>query len=249
MEGVAIKEKAKVSRAEQAGRGVRLHFDNSDAIDGSHVLVAVGRRANLGGLGLEAAGVALESGRLKLDSRLRTTNKRIYAIGDAAGGLQFTHVAGDHASTLVRNILFKVPAKRRDHLAPRVTYSSPEIASIGLSEQEARAKYSDIAITRWPFADNDRARAEGDTCGFVKAILRKNGQILGAAIVGKDAGDQIGLWALAIANGLKVGAFTSTIAPYPTRGEASKRAAGAFYTPTLFSERTRRFVSLLSMFD
>jgi pyruvate/2-oxoglutarate dehydrogenase complex dihydrolipoamide dehydrogenase (E3) component len=248
-EGVSIREKAKVTRAEKTGGGVRLHLEDGATVEGSDLLVAVGRRANLSDLGLEAAGVETENGRLKLDRRLRTTNRRIYAIGDAAGGLQFTHVAGDHASTLVRNILFKTPTNRRDDFAPRVTYSSPEIASVGLSEKAARARHGDVTIARWPFSDNDRARAEGATDGFVKALVRKNGRILGAAIVGEGAGDQIGLWAFAIANGLKIGAFTRYIAPYPTRGEASKRAGGAFYTPTLFSDRTRAVVKLLSMFD
>lgn len=248
-EGVGVREKSKVTGAEKTDGGVRLYLDGGDTVEASDLLVAVGRRANLSGLGLDAAGVALEGGRLKLDRRLRTTNKRIYAIGDAAGDLQFTHVAGDHASTLVRNILFKMPAKRQDAIAPRVTYSSPEIASIGLLEAAARAQDESATVVRWPFSDNDRAKAEGDTDGFVKAIIAKNGRILGATIVGKDAGDHIGLWAFAIANRLKIGAFTRYIAPYPTRGEASKRAGGAFYTPSLFSSRTRRLVKLLSMFD
>lgn len=253
-EGVATYEKAKAVRAESARigdrlDGVRLHLDNGAVLDGSHLLVAVGRRANLGGLALEKAGVELDGGRLKLDDRLRTTNKRIYAIGDAAGGLQFTHVAGDHASTLVRNILFKMPAKRRDALAPRVTYCDPEIASVGLSEAEARAQHGDIVVARWTFKDNDRAQAERQTDGFIKAFATRKGRILGATIVGEGAGDAISLWAFALANRLKMSAFTSFIAPYPTRGEVSKRAGGAFFTPTLFSDRTRSVVKLLATFD
>ncbi len=247
--GVATYEKAKAARAERAGDGVRLHLDNGATLDGSHLLVAVGRRANLNALALEKAGVDLDGGRLKLDDRLRTTNKRIYAIGDAAGGLQFTHVAGDHASTLVRNILFKMPARRRDALAPRVTYCDPEIASVGLSEAQARAQHSDIVVARWPFKDNDRAQAELETEGFIKAFITKKGAILGATIVGAGAGDAIGLWAFALANRLKISAFTNYIAPYPTRGEVSKRAGGAFFTPTLFSDRTRAVVRLLATFD
>lgn len=248
-EGVATYEKAKAVRAERAGDGVRLHLDNGATLDGSHLLVAVGRRASLDALALEKAGVERDGGRLKLDDRLRTTNKRIYAIGDAAGGLQFTHVAGDHASTLVRNILFKMPARRRDALAPRVTYCDPEIASVGLSEAESRAKHSDIVVARWPFKDNDRAQAELETEGFIKAFLTRKGAILGATIVGAGAGDAIGLWAFALANRLKISAFTNYIAPYPTRGEVSKRAGGAFFTPTLFSDRTRAVVKLLATFD
>jgi pyruvate/2-oxoglutarate dehydrogenase complex dihydrolipoamide dehydrogenase (E3) component len=248
-EGVAIREKAKAARVERTAGGVALTLDGGERIDGSHLLVAVGRRSNFEGLGLDAAGVAVENGRLKLDARLRTTNRRVFAAGDAAGGAQFTHVAGDHASTLVRNILFKMPTKRRDDLAPRVTYASPEIAAVGPSESEARGKYSDIVVSRWTYDENDRARAERETDGFIKTIARRNGRILGATIVGEGAGEAIGAWSLAIANGLKMTAFTSAIAPYPTRSEVSKRVAGAFYTPTLFSDRTRRLVALLGSFD
>ncbi|MGD9800942.1 MAG: NAD(P)/FAD-dependent oxidoreductase [Parvularculaceae bacterium] len=248
-EGVALHERAKAARVEPAATGLRLHLDNGDALEGTHLLIAVGRRANFDGLGLDRAGVETERGKLKLDAGLRTTNPRIYAMGDAAGGMQFTHVAGDHASTLVRRLLFKTPAKRRDDLAPRVTYCDPEIASIGLTERHARETVGGISIARWALEENDRARAERDTHGFIKAVIAKNGRILGATIVGKGAGDEIGLWSFAIANGLKIKAMTAYIAPYPTRGEISKRAGGAYYTPALFSPRTRKLVKLLSIFD
>ncbi|HNR78387.1 MAG TPA: FAD-dependent oxidoreductase, partial [Parvularculaceae bacterium] len=164
-EGVALYEHSKAARVEPAAAGLRLRLDNGDALEGTHLLIAVGRRANLNGLGLEQADVETERGKLKLDARLRTTNKRIYAMGDAAGGLQFTHVAGDHASTLVQSLLFKMPAKRRDDLAPRVTYCDPEIAAVGLTEKEARETASGISIARWALEENDRARTERDTRG------------------------------------------------------------------------------------
>jgi pyruvate/2-oxoglutarate dehydrogenase complex dihydrolipoamide dehydrogenase (E3) component len=217
--------------------------------EGSHLLVAAGRRANLGGLGLEKAGVALDGGRLRLDARLRTTNRRIYAAGDAAGGLQFTHLAGDHASTLIRNILFKTPAKRRDLLCPRATYCDPEVAAVGLTEAEAKAMDPSCRVVKWPLKENDRAQAERDTQGLIKAFIGKGGRILGATIAGRGAGDLIGLWSFALANRLKIGAMTAYIAPYPTRGEISKRAGGAYYTPALFSDRTRALVKLLASFD
>jgi pyruvate/2-oxoglutarate dehydrogenase complex dihydrolipoamide dehydrogenase (E3) component len=248
-EGVALKERTKVVRAERQGRGVAIRLDSGEEICGSHLLVAVGRRANLDRLGLEAAGIKHENGRLALDARLRTANKRVYAIGDAAGGLQFTHVAGDHASTLIRNMLFKIPATRRDALAPRVTYSSPELASVGLSEDAARQKFRDVRIARWTLAENDRAQAERATDGFLKVVTRKNGAVLGATIVSDDAGEQIGLWSFIIANRLNIGGLTKYIAPYPTRGEVSKRAGGAFFTPSLFSNRTRNVVRILSSLD
>lgn len=249
LEGVDIREHSKALRVEKQGDLIRLVLENGAAVVGSHLLVAVGRRANLSGLGLDKAGIELDGGKLRLDARLRTTNRRVYAIGDAAGGLQFTHVAGDHASTLVKNILFKAPARRRDALAPRVTYCSPELASIGISENEAQKSGVRHSIARWPLEDNDRARAERDTQGFIKTVIGKRGRILGATIVGAGAGDLIAPWSLAIANNLTIRAFTSMIAPYPTRSEISKRAAGAYYTPTLFSARTRRLIGLLATFD
>lgn len=249
VEGVALQERAQVVRAERLGTSVAVTLDGGRKIEGSHLLVAVGRRANLDGLGLDKAGVEVEKGKLALTEGLRTTNPRIFAAGDAAGGLQFTHVAGDHASTLVRRLLFKTQARRRDQLAPRVTYCDPELASVGVTEAEARERGEIATTARWDFANNDRAVAERDTRGFIKAVIGKGGRILGATIVGKGAGEQIALWSFAIANRLKISAMTNYIAPYPTRSEISKRAGGAYYTPTLFSNRTRKLVGLLAAFD
>ncbi len=248
-EGVVLRENAKIDRIAGSTGAIAVTLAGGETIEGSHLLVAAGRRANLDGLGLEKAGVERDKGKLRLDDRLRTTNRRIYAAGDAAGGLQFTHLAGDHASTLIRNILFKTPAKRRDALAPRATYCDPEIAAVGLSEAEAKAAEPSCRTVKWPLKDNDRAQAERDTEGFIKAFVGKGGRILGATVVGRGAGDLIGLWSFAIANRLKIGAMTAYIAPYPTRGEISKRAGGAYYTPTLFSDRTRALVRLLATFD
>ena len=248
-DGVRLNENKQISRVSRSDAGVRVFMEDGEAIEGTHLLVATGRHANLDGLGLEKAGVEMAAGKLKLDARLRTTNKRIYAAGDAAGGPQFTHLAGDHASTLVRNILFKTPAKRRDWLSPRATYCDPEVASVGMSEAEAVAADSSCRVVRWSLTENDRAQAERETEGFIKAFIGKGGRILGATIVGRGAGDLIGLWAFALANRLKIGAMTAYIAPYPTRGEISKRAGGAYYTPTLFSDRTRALVKLLASFD
>ncbi len=247
-EGIEIIEHAMVDAVSKTDDGVSARIGDR-TITGSHLLMAVGRKPSIEGLNLEAAGVAYDKRGVTTDKRLRTTNKRIYAIGDVAGGRQFTHVAGYHASIIVRNILFKTPAANNEHLAPWVTYSDPELAHVGLTEDEAKAKYGEAKVVRWPFGENDRAQAERDTKGLVKAVTDKRGRILGASIVGRNAGDLIGAWAFAIANKQKIKAFTNMIAPYPTRGEASKRTAGAWYTPALFSDRTRKLVSLLAAFD
>jgi pyruvate/2-oxoglutarate dehydrogenase complex dihydrolipoamide dehydrogenase (E3) component len=188
-------------------------------------------------------------GRLVLDQRLRTTNRRIYAVGDAAGGPQFTHVASYHAGIVIRNALFRLPAKLDYRALPWVTYTDPELAQVGMTEAEAQARHAgEVRVLRWPFHDNDRAQAERETEGLVKVLARKNGRVLGASILGAHAGELVQSWGLAISAGLRLSTLAGLIAPYPTLGEASKRAAGSFYVPRLFSARTRRLVQFLGRF-
>jgi pyruvate/2-oxoglutarate dehydrogenase complex dihydrolipoamide dehydrogenase (E3) component len=250
-DGVTIRTSVKVGRVEpdSAGFAVVLASESGEQrIAGSHLLVAAGRRPNLKGLDLEKAGIALnERGGLVVDQRLRTSNRRVYAIGDAAGGPQFTHVAGYHAGIVIRNALFRLPAKVDYRALPWVTYTEPELAHVGLAEAEARERFArDLTILRWPYHENDRAQAERETHGVIKVVTRRNGRILGASILGQQAGELIHPWVLALAQGLKVGALATMIAPYPTLGEVSKRAAGSYFVPKLFSERTKRLVRWLS---
>ena len=247
-EDIVLLENAMVDAVAASDGGIEVKA-GGQTIRGSHLLVAVGRKPAVDSLNLEAANVAYDDKGVKVDKRLRTANKRVYAIGDVAGGRQFTHVAGYHASVLVRNVLFKAPSANNEHQAPWVTYADPELAHVGLTEKEARAARGDIKVARWTFEENDRAQAERDVRGFAKVVTDRKGAVLGASMVGRGAGDLIQPWAFALSNGLKMRAFTNYIAPYPTRGEINKRAAGAWYTPTLFSGRTRKLVSLLSMFD
>jgi pyruvate/2-oxoglutarate dehydrogenase complex dihydrolipoamide dehydrogenase (E3) component len=182
-----------------------------------------------------------------VDARLRTQNKRIYAIGDCAGGAQFTHLAGDHAGTVIRNIFFKVPARRRDALNPRVTFTDPELASVGMNESEATAAGGKSVA--FAFDKNDRAVTERRTEGLAKAMVDKKGRVVGAVVVGRGAGDLILTCQLAVARRLPIRAFADVIAPYPTRSEVLKRAASAYYAPVLYSERTKQLVRLLTLFD
>jgi pyruvate/2-oxoglutarate dehydrogenase complex dihydrolipoamide dehydrogenase (E3) component len=247
-DGVTILDKAKIERVDgDAGRvTVRIVRDGEAvAVEGSHLLVAAGRRPNVDGLGLEAAGIRYSAKGIDLDRGLRTTNRRVYAVGDVAGGPQFTHVAGYHAGLIVRSALFRLPAKADYRAMPRATYTSPEIAQVGLMETEARDRYPKVRILRWPFSENDRAHAERRPHGLVKVIVTPRGRILGAGIVGDRAGDLIQPWTLAISRKLKIGAMAEAVAAYPTLGEVSKRAAGSFFVPTLFGDRVRRLVGLL----
>jgi pyruvate/2-oxoglutarate dehydrogenase complex dihydrolipoamide dehydrogenase (E3) component len=240
-EGIAIHERAKVVRAEG---NVRLVLDSGITVDGSHLLVAAGRAPNIDDLGLDAAGIDAGRRGIVVDARLRTSNRRVFAIGDCREGPQFTHAAGYDAGIVIRNLLFRLPAKARYHALPWVTFTDPELAQVGLTEAKARAHFGEAEVYRWPFHDNDRAQAERRTEGLVKLVMAKR-RIVGCGIVGPHAGELIHTWALAIAAGLKPSAIAGMIAPYPTLGEASKRAVGSIYTPSLFSERTRRIVRLL----
>lgn len=215
-------------------------------IEGSHILVAAGRKACTGGLGLEKAGVAWNEKGIITDRRLHTTNRRIYAAGDVAGGPQFTHVAGYHAGIIIRNIIFRIPAKTDYSALPWVTYTDPELAQAGLTERAAREKYGDrIKISRWKLKESDRAQTERRTDGMIKVITKRSGRIVGASICAPHAGELIGLWSLAIGQKMKIGAVAAMLAPYPTYGEISKRAAAASFTGALFSNRTRFFTGLL----
>jgi pyruvate/2-oxoglutarate dehydrogenase complex dihydrolipoamide dehydrogenase (E3) component len=249
-EGIALREGARVLRIEQDEGGIAavLGTDRGEErIQGSHLLVAAGRRPNLAGLDLEKAGIAHGPRGITVDARLRSSNRRVFAIGDVAGGPQFTHVASYHAGIVIRNALFRLPAKVDYRALPWVTYTDPELAQVGLTEAEARASHGeDVVILRSHFHENDRAQAERETFGLLKAVTTRSGRILGASILGAQAGELIQVWTLAISQGLNIKALAGMIAPYPTLGEVSKRAAGSFFTPKLFGEGTRRLVRLLA---
>ena len=245
-EGIVGRPGVEIAEVERAGQVIRVRLESGEQISGSHLLVAAGRRPTVEALDLAAAGIASTAKGITVDARLRTTNRRVFAIGDVAGGPQFTHVALYHAGIVIRNALFRIPAKVDYRALPWVTYTDPELAQVGLTEAEARAIERASRVLRWRFVENDRAQTERETEGMVKVVTRANGRILGTSILGAGAGDLILPWALAISQKLKIGALANLIVPYPTRGEASKRAAGSYYTPTLFSARTRRLVRLLA---
>ena len=219
----------------------------AETVRGSHLLVAAGRVANVDGLGLEAGGIAFTKKGITVDRGLRSvSNKRVYAVGDVAGSFQFTHIAGYHAGIVIRRALFRLFwTKTDDRAVPWVTFTDPELAQVGLTEAEAKKRGHAVSIARWSFHENDRAQAERATEGAIKVVLGRKGRILGCGIVGKNAGELIQPWIRAIQNGFKIGRMAGYIAPYPTLGEVSKRAAGAYFTPALFSERTRKLVRFL----
>ena len=247
--GITIEEGARILKVERCDGGVAVVVADGDGereIVGSHLLVAAGRRPNVEELGLEAAGVLYSPKGIEVDQRLRTSNRRIFAAGDVAGGYQFTHLAGYHAGIVLRNALFRLPAKVDVGALPWVTYTDPELAHVGLTEAQARTEgRDDVRVLTSTFAENDRARTERATEGLIKVVVSKRGQVLGASIVGPHAGELILPWVLAVGQRMMIGTLAGVIAPYPTLSEISKRAAGSYYTPVLFGRRTRTLVRML----
>lgn len=250
-EGVDIRARTRVAGVRRVRGGIELALETADGkerIVGSHLLVAAGRRPNVEGLGLEAAGVKYDRGGITVGANLKTSNSRIYAIGDVAGSLQFTHMANYHAGLVVRNALFRLPVRVNLNEIPWVTFTDPELAHVGMSEQQAREAGKPVNVLRWPYAENDRAQAERETGGFIKVVTDTRGRILGASIVGAQAGEQIHMWVLAIQNGLKIGKMASLVSPYPSLSEIGKRAAVNYYRPSLSNPWLRRAISLLRKF-
>jgi len=248
-EGVTIHENTKVESVEGGLGRVRVNVTSSNekrAIEGTHLLLAVGRKPSIADLGLEAAGVRYDQRGIKVNRGLKTSNRRIFAIGDVAGGLQFTHVANYHAGIVIRRALFRLPAKVDNSVVPWVTFTDPELAHVGLSEAAARKSSGTINVLRWPYHENDRAQAERETTGHIKVVTAKNGRILGATIVGAQAGELIGMWALAISQKMKIKALTDWISPYPTLAEINKRVAYRYYATAPSSPLVRRIIGLLA---
>lgn len=246
--GVSLLEGASVERVEA---GPALVLADGRRTGGSHLLVAVGRRPELAALDLAAGRVRSGPAGIATDRGLRSvTNRAVYAIGDIAdpqgiGPRAFTHVGSYHAGIVIRRALFRLPARIDYRALPRVTYTSPELAQVGLTEAEARAAGDRIHVLRWPLAENDRAVAEADTIGMAKLVISGN-RVIGAGLLAPNAGEMISLWGLAIAERTRLGTLASHIVPYPTRTEAAKRALQGLFAPRLFGNRTKALVRLLS---
>ncbi|MEL7099669.1 MAG: FAD-dependent oxidoreductase [Pseudomonadota bacterium] len=248
-EGVQIEEGAKATNISQSGDQITVEAEDGRQFTGSHLLVAVGRKANTDSLNLDAAGIETTRTGVKVDDQLRTTNRKVYAIGDAAGGLQFTHVAGYHAGVIIRSLLFALPSKAKTSHIPWATYTQPELSQVGLTEAQAREAHGDaLEVVRFEYEHNDRAIAERKTKGLIKLMVFK-GRPVGASIAGEQAGELISFWALALAGNMKMSKIASMVAPYPTIMEVNKRAAGAYFAPRLFeSDMVKRVVRFVQKF-
>lgn len=245
-EGIEIAEDAMAAEIRGKPGAIEVEVKDGRIFKGSHLLMAVGRKANIDKLDTEKAGIETTRRGIKVDSGMRSTNRRIYAIGDVAGGLQFTHMAGYHAGLVIRSALLGLPARERTSHIPWATYTDPELAHVGLTEEDARKEHGgNLDVVRFPYNHNDRAIAERKTEGLIKVMVVR-GRPVGVSIVGAQAGELINLWAFILANNLKMKHVANMVAPYPTLGEINKRVAGAYFSPKLFHspmvKRVVRFV-------
>ncbi len=250
-DGVAIRAGTAIRRIGQVDGQVQAVIGGAtgeETIAGSHLLIATGRTPNIADLGLERAGISVGPRGIAVDKRLRTTNRRVYAIGDAAGGVQLTHAANYHAGIVIRHALFRLPVSADNDVIPRVTFTQPELAHVGLTEAEARRRGYRFRVLRWPYHENDRALAERATEGHIKVIATPGGRILGATIVGRDAGELIATWSLAVNQRLNIRAIAGTVVPYPTLAEIGKRAAITHLAAGLTRPAVRRIIGWLRRF-
>jgi len=245
-EGVEILERTSVTNVAPSSDGVLVALSDGQSVNGSHLLIAAGRVPNTGKLNLAAAGIDLDGRNIRVNAQLKTTNRRVYAIGDVTGLMPFTHTAGYHAGVIIRSALFGLPAKAKHGHITYATYTQPELAQVGLTEAQARNAHGDkLEVARFDIHHNDRAIAEGRAEGLIKVMVVK-GRPVGVSIVGDQAGELISLWSMAIANNMTMAQISAMVAPYPTYAEINKRAAGAYFAPRLFDNpKVKRVVGLV----
>jgi len=235
-----------VVRCDGTGTDLLLTCNGGETIPCSHVLIAVGRMANVDSLDLGAAGVDMGKDGIVVDGRRRTSNKRIYAIGDCRAGPRFTHVSGYEGSNVALEIALGIPTSADFSALPHCTFTSPELAQVGMTEAEARARHGGkVRVVRQEFADNDRAVCEGRSEGFLKLVM-KGSKVLGATIVGDHAGDLLLPWSQVIAGKASTFAMGSAVVAYPSRSDISKQAAFTAWEPTVFGKWPKRLARLVA---
>ncbi|MGH7531119.1 MAG: dihydrolipoyl dehydrogenase family protein [Gemmatimonadales bacterium] len=228
VEGIIIRTDVRVARVAKENGGKVVCTVDGERFAAAEVFVATGRRPDAGGLELDRVGVQVERGAVVVDARLRTTAAHVWAAGDVTGGPQFTHAAEYMARVVVQNALTPLKARADYRLVPRVTFTDPEVAAIGLTPAEASAA-GRHEVYRYEFGDLDRAITDGADVGFCKIVTGRRGRIVGATIVGRGAGELIVPIALAMRQGIPLRALANVIYPYPTMSEVVKRTAQAWY--------------------
>ncbi len=259
-EGVVFRAPVKTEKITGKAGAITIHLEGGEKLKGTHILVAAGRAPAVMDLNLDTAGVKFDRRGIETDDCLRTSNKKIFAVGDTAktpegiprGGL--THAAGFHAGAIIKAFYYSPPGlgrltgKVNTNRMPAAIYTAPELANIGMTEAQARAAGHKIKVLKFEFEENDRAIAERNREGEVKIIATTKGKILGASIIGEGAGDLIQMISVAMTNKVKVSGLAQIISPYPTRGEAVKRAASSFYTETIFNDKFKKLAGFWTKF-
>lgn len=244
-EGVQFVE-GKAARVEGSAGQITVHTEGGDAVSGTHLLVAIGRKARVAGFGAEELGIATGANGFRVDARRRTSVKGIYAIGDCREGPRLTHVSGYEGSNVALEIVTGLPTKVDFKALPWCTYTEPEVAQIGLTESDARKAHGDkITVVREEFSENERAVAEGSTKGHMKMVL-KGKKVLGVSIVGKNAGELLLPFTQSVTGKSSTFALGSAIIAYPTRSEISKAAAFSAWEPTVFGGLPKKYAALVA---
>ncbi len=244
-DGIKFYTSVSAERVSREGETRTIYCSDNITLQCDQLLVAVGRRSNTQNLGLDAAGVNFSARGIEVDARMRTSQKHIYAVGDVCGPYPFTHMAEYQAGIVISNAIFRFPKKANYRVVPWVTYTDPELARVGLTEQQVKQQGITPTVLRFDFKDVDRALAEVDTTGFTKLITYK-GKILGASILGPHAGELIHEIVLAMQSGIKISEISATIHAYPTLSQIHRRTVNTLYAPKLFSQRTRTAVKWIN---
>ena len=243
-EGVTFHLNASVLRVKDLGSEKEIVLKDGEGnpvfLKAEKILVAMGRDPNVKALGLEGIGVEFDRKGIKVDDRMRTTRKHIYAAGDITGTYQFTHAAGYEGGIVVSNAIFHLPRRANYTFLPWCTYTDPELASIGMNEKRAREAGMEYSIWTEPFKSNDRSLAEGEQAGKIKLLLDKSEKPLGVQILGPQAGELVSEWVAVLNGKVKLSTLAAAVHPYPTLGEINKRVAGTLLSQKIFSERVRK---------
>ncbi len=246
-DGVDLRLGAPVESVRSGESGAISVTAAGDEIVGDGLLVAVGRRANVDGMGLEAAGVLYSRAGITVDNHLRTGARNIYAAGDCAGGFQFTHYAGYQGAMAVRNMLLPGRSRARPAHPPWATFTDPEVAHVGYTEAQARERFAGkVRVSTLPMGSVDRAVTDGSTEGFIKVVYRDNGTVLGATVVGRNSAETLQGWAIAGQHGLKMADVARAMQAYPSLGTGNQQVAWDAYLDGLTRGFTGRVLRWLA---
>jgi pyruvate/2-oxoglutarate dehydrogenase complex dihydrolipoamide dehydrogenase (E3) component len=235
VEGSEGRKKVSIKQAQQ----------DTIVVEGTDILVALGRSVNTEGLGLDKIGLNYNRGGVSVDGKMRTNHKHIFAAGDVIGGYQFTHAAGYEAGIVVSNAIFNIPRKVNYTWMPWCTYTGPELASIGMNEKAAKAAGLEYRLWSEDFNSSDRALAEEESTGRIKLLLNKKGKPLGVQILGLHGGELLAEWVAVLNGKVKLSTLAGAVHPYPTLAEMNKRVVGSIFSEKLFSEKVRGILRFL----